>query len=443
MSTIDRLRDIVRGGAARPAGLRELTYEPVGPDGLPLDRCAVPALRGASGVDTPFGPVAIIDHVFETDWPFLGVSPAECEACAPGALSTLTGRQVTPRRARRAGPVFLDLETTGLSGGAGTVAFLVGCGYFEGGVFRTRQFFLNGYAAERALLHLVAEFLAEAPFIVTYNGRTFDVPVMEMRWQFHRIPPPLDGLPHVDMLPPARRLWREAEDGADRSCRLVHLEESLLGYAREGDVPGWEIPQRYFDYVRRGDPAPLEPVLLHNRLDLVSLAALTARAQRLVDEGASAARDACECIALGRIYWRAGQLDRAETCFRQAASTFGTSRAVREDALYELATLLRRQRRFAEAAQSWRDLLALGHGRSPAAREAIQALAVHHEHRERNLHHARELAMRALRAEQDPTRRDDLRHRLARIERKLQALTQDGTAQPALLDDGPGLAGLT
>jgi len=436
VSTIDRLRDIVRGSATRPAAVRELTYEPVGQDGLPIDRCAAPALHGASSVETPFGPVAIIDHVFDVDWPFAGVSSAECEVIAPAALSTLTGRPVTPRQTRRAGPVFLDLETTGLSGGAGTVAFLVGCGYYEDGAFRTRQFFLNGYAAERALLHQVAGFLAEAPFIVTYNGRTFDVPIMEMRWQFHRIPPPLDDLPHVDMLPPARRLWREAEDGADRSCRLVHLEESLLGYAREGDVPGWEIPQRYFDFVRRGDPAPLEPVLLHNRLDLVSLAAITARAQRLVDLGPGVARDACECVALGRIYRRAGQLDPAESCFRQAATVFAAPRAVREDAFYELATLLRRQRRFADAAQAWRDVLALGHGRSRAGREAIQALAVHHEHRERNLQHARELAMRALQAEQDPARRDDLRYRLARIQRKLGALGADDAAQPALLDEG-------
>jgi hypothetical protein len=436
VSTIDRLRDIVRGSVPRQTVVRELTYEPVGPDGLPVERGAATALRGASDVGTPFGPVAVIDHAFETDWPFLGTSPAECEVIVPGALSTLTGRPVTPRPARRGGPVFLDLETTGLSGGAGTVAFLVGCGFFENGTFRTRQFFLTGYAGERALLHLVAGFLAEAPFIVTYNGRTFDLPVMEMRWQFHRIPPPLDDLPHVDMLPPARRLWRAGEDGADRSCRLVHLEESLLGYAREGDVPGWEIPQRYFDYVRRGDPAPLEPVLLHNRLDLVSLAAITARAQRLVEEGPSAARDPCECVALGRIFRRAGALDRAEASFRHAASQCGTSRAVREDALHELAMLLRRQRRFGEAAEAWRDLLALGHGRSRAAREAIQALAVHQEHRERNLQHARELATRALQAEQDPSRREDLRYRLARIQRKLAALGHEPAVQPGLIEPG-------
>ena len=139
MSTIDRLRDIVRGSATRPVAVRELTYEPVGSDGLPMDRCGVPAFRGASAVDTPFGPVVTIDHAFEGDWPLLGISPAECEVVAPGALSTLTGRQVTPRPSRRASPVFLDLETTGLSGGAGTVAFLVGCGFYEDGAFRTRH----------------------------------------------------------------------------------------------------------------------------------------------------------------------------------------------------------------------------------------------------------------------------------------------------------------
>ena len=104
--------------------------------------------------------------------------------------------------------IFIDLETTGLSGGAGTVAFLVGCGYFDLGAFQVRQFLLTSYAAERALLAAVAEFFDDAELIVTYNGKTFDVPVMETRWLFHRMAMPLDGVPHFDMLHPARRLWK-------------------------------------------------------------------------------------------------------------------------------------------------------------------------------------------------------------------------------------------
>ena len=104
--------------------------------------------------------------------------------------------------------VFIDLETTGLSGGAGTVAFLVGCGYFDLGAFQVRQFLLTSYSAERALLAAAAELFGEADLIVTYNGKTFDVPMMETRWAFHRMRAPLDDMPHFDMLHPARRLWR-------------------------------------------------------------------------------------------------------------------------------------------------------------------------------------------------------------------------------------------
>ena len=419
MSTLDRLRQIVRSSGTRVPVVRELTYEPVDANGLTVERTGAPSLDGAASAETPFGPVAVIDRRFDADWRLGAVRVDECDVVSPGALTALTGREVSPRATPRTGPVFLDLETTGLSGGAGTVAFLVGCGYFEGGAFHTRQFFLNGFAAERALLHLVAEFLFEAPFIVTYNGRTFDLPVMEMRWQFHRIEAPLADLPHVDMLPPARRLWRGADDGGERSCRLVALEAALLGFVREGDVPGHEIPQRYFHFVRHGDAAPLEAVLLHNRLDLLSLAALTARAQRLFEQGPDAARDATECVALGRLYRRCGRAHAAEACFRQAADRPDTVRTVREDALYELATLLRRGRRFVEAAATWRDLLALGHGRSRAARDAMHALAVHHEHRDKDLRAARAVALRALQAERDPGQREVVRYRLARIDRKL------------------------
>jgi hypothetical protein len=433
---LDRLREIVRGPAARqpePApAIRELTYEPVGADGLPLEQRSIPAFEGTASRHTPFGAVAVIDRAYGAD-AYLGrVRVEHCELVHLDALDVLGGRRLAPRTDTRLGPVFLDIETTGLSGGVGTVPFLVGCGYFEGGAFRTIQFFMPDYGAERALLHAVADFLADAPFIVTYNGRSFDVPVMEMRWLFHRVPPPLDDLPHFDMLPPARRLWRHEEDGAERSCRLVTLAEALFGHVRVGDVPGFEIPQRYFDYVRYGDTAPLESVLEHNRLDLVALAAVTARAQRLVCEGSDAARDAGECLALGRLYRRAGRLEEAEAAFRRVARMTIAARPMREDAMHQLALLLRRQRRYEDAARVWQDLLAFGHGVSAAAREAIEALAIHHEHRARDLHRARELASRALQAEGDPRRREAVRHRLSRLDRKLGARRRPPA--PRLLD---------
>lgn len=439
MSSLDRLRDILRSGrpAAEPPSspaVRELTYEPLGPDGEPVRGItAFPELPGARGVETPHGAACVIERVFEARESYgVGIVNA-CADFDPESLSVLCGRPLTLRDTCAGNsPVFLDLETTGLSGGAGTVAFLVGLGRFQrDGSFLTQQFFLGGFAGERAMLHAVAEAVEDSPLVVTYNGGSFDLPVMETRWLFHRLVPALEGRPHLDMLPPARRLWRDTL-GGERSCRLVALEDALLGLRRVGDVPGFEIPARYFEFLRTGDAAPLEPVLLHNRLDLLSLAVLMARAQRLVREGPPAAADATECAALGRVYERAGRLAEAEQAFRAAADHPVSTRASSELAWYSLARLLRRRKRYAEAAVAWRELLRHTERRGARGREAVEALAVHHEHRQRDLVLARALAQRALAAEADEGKRGALRHRLARLDRKLAAVRVEREDLPAV-----------
>jgi hypothetical protein len=431
MDTLSRLREIVRARNARPQpepAVRELTYEPVDAEGQPLPSGCGVAFAGASTLDTPFGSALLVETTYEPDQAY-GLQRVEAfDLVDPVALGLLTGRPAAEYETTTRGPVFFDLETTGLAGGAGTVAFLVGCGYFERGAFVVRQFFLPAFAHERALLHAVGEFFHGVPLVVSFNGRSFDVPVMETRWLFHRMPHALEGVAHLDMLPPARRLWKAAPDGTERSCRLVALEDALFGVSRVGDVPGSEIPQRYFSFVRTGDAAPLEPVLRHNRLDLLSLAAVTARAQVLVREGPASAADAQECLALGVLYQRAGALEQAEHAYRAAAAHPVTDRAGREEALRRLGLLLRRARRYDEAAGVWRHLLAGGHFRSSAAREAITALAIHHEHRERDLAQARALALKALQSERDPRRREELRYRLGRIERKLARPSGAGPA---------------
>jgi hypothetical protein len=208
---------------------------------------------------------------------------------------------------------------------------------------------------------------------------------------------------------------------------------------RIGDVPGIEIPQRYFEFVRRGDARVLEPVLYHNRMDLLSLAALTARAQRLVREGADAVCDPIECLALGRLLERRGDRPEAERCYRRAASE-GVPAPQREEALHALALLLRRGRRFREAAVVWQQLVAAGVGRSAAVRQAVEALAVHHEHRERDLARAKALALRALHTERDPRRREAVSYRLARLDRKLA--TFEARLQPRLIPCVPDAAPL-
>jgi uncharacterized protein len=433
-----RLRSIVRGPSAP---LRELTYEPDnGSYRATLDLDRVCDMLGGRIEETPFGKCLVIDRRYEADRRHGDIRIEECEPADLDALRLLDPTLAiddapSPPGGRRT--LFIDLETTGLSGGAGTMAFLVGCGYFDFGAFQVRQFLLTSYASERALLAAVASFFDGADLIVTYNGKTFDLPVMETRWLFHRMQPPLEEVPHFDMLHPARRLWKRSYVGpkvgpnfssgnaaADDCCRLSTLERTLFDVRRVGDVDGFEIPNRFFTFVRTGDARPLEPVLEHNRIDLVSLAAVTARAAQLAQQGHAACRDGAEALALGRVYERAGATARAEACYRVAAAS--DSADVRFEALYRIGLRCRRDRRFDEAAAIWRDVLDATDAQ-PASRRrslaalrqfAAEALAIHLEHRRRDLTAAREHALFAL-EECDEARADGVRYRLARLERKI------------------------
>lgn len=449
-------------------GRRELVYEPE--TGLPattLDHQVLAARMGGRKLETSRGSCLVIERCYETADQHAVLKTVDTAVFDKSSLQVLL-RGARGHRRRDNGTVlppeassinvqslaFVDLETTGLSGGAGTVAFLVGCGYFSGDRFHICQFFLPAFSAEHALLDAVAGFLAAFPLLVTYNGKTFDLPVMEMRWQFHRMETDLFEKMHLDMLHPARRLWRHrggcASSGRNEvegACSLQALERDLLDLRRRGDVDGSEIPSRYFRYIRAGDVDGLAPVLEHNRLDLLSLAGLTVLALRLVVGGAAATRNARECLALGRLYEQSGQFDRATTCFARAAGVCGhepfsqwTSPLsdvdepgeVTPEALRRLALLLRRNGRHADAAATWQRLLALADRPRPLEYEAAEALAVYHEHRARDVLAAHAFAVRAF-GDNDPTRRRSIEHRLARLERKIAVHRNSGANVPPLV----------
>jgi hypothetical protein len=432
-----RLRSIVRqdhGGAA-PAPVRELTYVPDAGDLSQSPERAAVAL-GGQVLDTRAGRSGCIsiDRVWEPDRSH-GLQRVGSFAPAPEApLSLFDPRAAgAPDWASRV--VFFDLETTGLSGGAGTLAFLAGCAWFEDGAFRVRQFFLGAPSGESAMLDALAGIFGDASLLVTFNGRTFDVPLMETRWAYHRASAPTDDLPHFDMLPPARRLWgrRDArpsldDDAAPVSCSLSSLERSVLGFHRVGDVPGFEIPMRYFHFLRTGDAGAIEGVLEHNRHDLLSLAGVMSRALSLAHEGPVACREAFEQVALGRLYECAGLMDRARQAFESAASNHCGDREARSHALARLAVLLGRQERYDESAAAWKGVLDHARRRGPLTpleRRALEALAIHYEHRARDLAAARIYAER-LKADTAGRVRQDAAHRLGRINRKLDARGPSG-----------------
>ena len=429
LTRLRALRAVLRGqgGApARPAEPRRTA---------PVELEALAVGLGGGLEDAPLGPCPVVRYWLgdkADDEPYgdrLGLASRAISAAGLRVLCGGTDGQDAPCSGAdpTAGLVFFDLETTGLSGGAGTVAFVVGFGRFEGSRFHVWQFVLPSFAGERRLLAAVTAAVSRAHTLVTFNGKSFDVPFMEMRWLYHRLATPLPRLRHLDLLHPARRLWGPDTGG------LGGLENRVLGFRRRDDVPGFEIPSRYFDYLRSGDPAPLRGVLSHNRLDLASLAVLTGLACELADGGPDATCGARQCLGLGRVYERGGRTGDALGCYERAAGLMRGGRApsrhpgvldVRAEALYRVASARRRQRRHADAARVWQRLLDVGR-RPPGLfeREALRALAVHHEHRLKDTRRALTFARLAYAEERTPTRRRDVQKRVTRLERRL-----DGSA---------------
>lgn len=201
--------------------------------------------------------------------------------------------------------IFLDLETTGLSGGTGTYAFLCGLGFSEGDRFNVVQLFLEGPARERAWLAAIDGLIPTDATLVTYNGKTFDIPLLSTRQIMARREPHWRGLPHIDLLHFSRRLYR----GYLQSCSLGSIEKNVLGLRRSGvDIPGALIPGMYLQYLRSKDASPLEGVFYHNRLDIVSLSALYSHIDNVL-EGDS--RDGREILRAGDIWYSQGLHDRA------------------------------------------------------------------------------------------------------------------------------------
>ena len=177
------------------------------------------------------------------------------------------------------GAFYLDTETTGLAGGTGTYVFLIGLATWTGPTLTVTQYFLGDLDGEAALLHAVAEAVSEARQLVTFNGRTFDLPLLETRYLLARRPWWGVDLAHQDLYPVARALWRDQVP----DCRLITLESVLLDLDRGDDLPGAFVPQLYFRYLRVGDARPLPRIFTHNRWDLVALAALAGRVGALLD----------------------------------------------------------------------------------------------------------------------------------------------------------------
>jgi len=317
--------------------------------------------------------------------------------------------------------LFLDTETTGLSGGTGTIAFLVGVGYFEREQFVVKQYFLRNPGDELALLALLADDLASRPGLVSFNGRSFDLPLLETRYILNRRPTPFTDSPHLDLLHPARRLWRTSLE----SCRLIALEQQVLGvYRDQADVPGGIIPLIYRDYLRSGNGVEMPRIFYHNRIDVLSMVSLTALLCQAFSEPDKTLQRGQEWLSLGRWYERLDMAAEAESAFRRAIQSDLPSKSF-QSALFYLARLLKRAERRSEAAVVWQQLAAV---EMDQARGHVE-LAKYHEWHTGELEQAGELTRRAINLVDRwgqgmrALARPDLEHRLARLERKLGQAT--------------------
>lgn len=312
---------------------------------------------------------------------------------------------------------FLDTETSGLAGGTGTYAFLVGAARFVDDRFVLKQFFMPDPNEEPALLEELADFLSSSEALVTYNGKAFDAPLLSSRYRMKHIPVPFKGYSHLDLFPLARRLWRLRLE----SSKLKFLEEHVLGMRRSvEDVEGYEVPWLYFDYLRTRDARPLEGVFYHNAMDVVTMAALLAHMNEMIEnpfEGG--VQHALDFIALGRLFEDLGRNDDAARLYERGLeskldeSDFGV-------AVKRLTVLQKRRGNFEEAVRLWKKAAKQGHI------YAHLELAKYYEHRERNTKNALKWAISARReveqAELGAYVRDhwleEIARRLARLERK-------------------------
>jgi uncharacterized protein YprB with RNaseH-like and TPR domain len=283
--------------------------------------------------------------------------------------------------------LFLDTETTGLSGGTGTYAFLIGLAWWTDDGLAVEQYFMRDHSEEPSMLAELERQLSSHSTLVTFNGKSFDWPLLETRYRMTRLrvttPPSL----HLDLLYPARQLYRLSL----KSVALAALERHVLAFDRGDDIPSETIPWRYFDFLRGGPPEPLAEVFHHNQMDLLGLATLAVHLSIVLEEPGQHVRSGPELYGIAKMLRRSGDAVSANTAL-QLALDKGLPETAGRAARRELARFAKRRRDFARANASWEILL----GNTPEGFEAYEQLAIYYEHRAHQRDRAAALTREAL-----------------------------------------------
>ena len=365
-------------------------------------------LRAITGAIKPVQPGGLVVRVYEED------ADPRLFQIEQTALDRLGFKGAWPGAEN---VLFLDTETTGLSGGAGTVAFMIGFGYVAGDRFRVEQYLMRSYADEPLLILKAAEIMARFSAVVTFNGDNFDLPLLESRFTMARMRDAWRPLDRLDLMHPARRLWKRRLG----SCRLGILEREILRRGRTDDLPGSEAPRRFFEAMKTGDFTPLEEVFTHNRLDVAALTSLLCA----LSEAYAAPEhltDAADLYSMGRVLEVRGENEGARKLYRAAAaptplSTIAALRGAKyqAEANRAFSVMLRRAGEWARAERVWLEMV---------KRRQLNAwphteLSKYYEHRAGRLQDALRMAETA-RTVADAQSREALDHRIRRLQRKLE-----------------------
>lgn len=292
------------------------------------------------------GSCYVIENAYPSSYRYGGSNLGAALQSDSGTLSALGGTDCEGLSAGKL--LFLDTETTGLSGGAGTVAFLVGVGFFEAETFTVRQYFMRDYDDEEAMLRELQQLFNEHQGFVTFNGKSFDINLLQSRFISNRLRPSFKDYPNLDLLYPSRRIWGLKLD----NCKLASLEENVLGEYREDDIPGALIPSVYFKYLDDRDATDIKRVVRHNELDILSMVSLLARLTSLLQNPLSEADGGYELLGLGRIFEATGKTDTMLECLE--ACTGSDRYTIRSQAVKRLTGVYKKNGSYDMALEHWK-----------------------------------------------------------------------------------------
>lgn len=360
-------------------------------------------------IPTPFGDSFIRENYFPRDYKCGEVELFQIFQSSAKTISSLA-RDDRLKEIDINKTVFLDTETTGLAGGAGTYIFLVGVGYFEEDRFCVRQYFMRDFNEERALLSALNDLLTNFKAVVTYNGKTFDLPLMKSRYIMSGMKMSLEDPYHFDLLYPARRLWKRRLE----NCSLSTVERDILGVIRDDDVPGYLIPEIYFRYLRTKDARAIKQVFEHNLQDILSLVALVSRMCFLVEDPLNNTEYGMDIFSIGKMFDEEKKYGQSTHYYAEALK-----HNLAEEEILEILRLssfaYKRQGKWEEAEKIWREII-------ERSREYIyypfEELAKYYEHYLKDYQKAERVAEEALNIEENIFLREKLQYRLNRIKEK-------------------------